>query len=310
MTGASPQAAPNFGRTHPNHAARYAIAAEYVEVVRGLWDCWADDALLADRRSGRYIDPARLRPLDHAGPHFAVQGPLNISRSPQGQPVILQAGGSPAGLALAAASADVVFSVVQDFAEARSQYAALKTLLPAHGRKAADLAVLPGVMPVIGRTEREATEKLALLQSFVDASNARQLLSDRLGIDLRSHDLDAPLPDVPVPDTYHSFARAMLNKAGREGLNLRDLYNLVAAARGHWVLCGTPESVADTLRAWFEGGAADGFNVMPPDFPEGLRDFTQGVVPILQERGLFRRAYAGPTLRDHLGLARPARRPV
>ena len=310
VTGASPQAAPNFGRTHPNHAARYAIAAEYVEVVRGLWDCWADDALLADRRSGRYIDPARLRPLDHAGPHFAVQGPLNISRSPQGQPVILQAGGSPAGLALAAARADVVFSVVPGFAEARSQYAALKTLLPAHGRKAADLAVLPGVMPVIGRTEREATEKLALLQSFVDASNARQLLSDRLGIDLRSHDLDAPLPDVPVPDTYHSFARAMLNKAGREGLNLRDLYNLVAAARGHWVLCGTPESVADTLRAWFEGGAADGFNVMPPDFPEGLRDFTQGVVPILQERGLFRRAYAGPTLRDHLGLARPARRPV
>ena len=177
----------------------------------------------------------------------------------------------------------MVFSVVQDFAEARSQYAALKTLLPAHGRKAADLAVLPGVMPVIGRTEREATEKLALLQSFVDASNARQLLSDRLGIDLRSHDLDAPLPDVPVPDTYHSFARAMLNKAGREGLNLRDLYNLVAAARGHWVLCGPPR-LHPRRRSQPAGARPVPPRLCGPDAPRPPRSCSPGAAPSLSGR--------------------------
>ena len=306
VTGASPQAAPNFGRVHPNHAERYAIAAEYLDVVAGLWDCWADDALEANRETGRYINPAKLRALNHAGAHFSVQGPLNIGRAPQGRPIISQAGGSAPGQELAARTADIVFAVVQDFTEARAQYAALKARLPAFGRSAEQVAVLPGVMPVIGRTDKEAFAKLAQLQGFVDASNALGILSDRFGVDMAGYDLDGPIPDLPVPDTYHSFSQAMLNKARRENMSLRDVYNLTAAARGHWVLCGSAETVADTLQAWFEGGAADGFNVMPSHLPEGLRDFVEGVVPLLQQRGLFRRAYGGTTLRDHLGLARPA----
>lgn len=307
VTGSSAQAGPNFGRLHPNHAERYAIAAEFVEVVRGLWDGWEEEALVADRATGLYVDPAKLHPLNHEGAHFSVKGPLNIGRSPQGRPVILQAGGSDAGLDLAARTADVVFAVVQDFDEARAQYAALKSRLPAQGRRPEEVAVLPGVMPIVGRTEREALDKLAQLQAFISPTNARQLLQDRLGMDLTGRDMDAPLGEMPLFDGGHGFARALLNKARRDNLTLRDIYNLLGAARGHWVLCGAAEQVADTLQHWFENGAADGFNVMPSHFPGGMEDFVELVVPILQRRGLFRTRYEGTTLRDLLGLARPAR---
>jgi FMN-dependent oxidoreductase (nitrilotriacetate monooxygenase family) len=307
VTTANPTSAANFGRNHPDHSLRYEIAEEFVSVVKALWDCWDDDALVADRASGLYIDPAKLRALDHVGPYFQVKGPLNIGRSPQGQPVVLQAGGSAPGQRLAARTADVVFSVVQDIDEARQQYADLKAQLPAFGRSAQSLTLLPGVMPVVGRTEREAFDKLATLQSFVSEQNALALLTDRFGLDMSGCDLDGPVPDLPPSDNYHSFASVMLAKARRENMKLRDLYNLIAAARGHWVLCGAATQVADTLQHWFETGAADGFNVMPPYFPGGFDDFVDLVVPILQERGLFRADYAGATLRDHLGLPRPAR---
>ena len=302
VTGASPQAAPNFGKLHPNHAERYAIAAEYVDVVLGLWDCWDADAITADRTTGRYIDATKVRAINHDGPHFKVQGPLNIGRCPQGRPIVLQAGGSEPGQELAARTADVVFAVVQDMEESRLQCASLKARLPKHGRRAEDIVFLPGVMPVVGRTEREAFDKLATLQGFIDSTNALQLLSDRFGTDMSLYDLDGPVPDLPVPDTYHSFSRAILNKARRENMTLRDVYNLIAAARGHWVLCGSAEFVADTLEAWFHAGAADGFNVMPPYFPNGLADFVDLVIPILQARGLFRTEYEGETLRDLMGL--------
>ena len=306
VTTANSSAAANFGTTHPDHARRYEMAGEFLDVVKGLWDGWADDAVVADRVSGLYIDPARLRPIDHDGPFFKVKGPLNISRSPQGHPVVLQAGGSEAGQNLAARTADVVFSVVQDIDEAKAGYASLKNRLPAFGRKAEDVTVLPGVMPIVGRTDKDAFEKLAVLQSFVSGSNALAILSDRLGQDMSAYDLDGPVPDLALPDSYQSFARVMLAKARRENMTLRDLYNLTAAARGHWVLCGSAERIADTLQQWFDDHAADGFNVMPPYFHEGFEDFVQLVVPILQERGLFRADYAGTTLRDHLGLRRPA----
>jgi FMN-dependent oxidoreductase (nitrilotriacetate monooxygenase family) len=305
VTSASPAAGVNFGREHPAHAERYAVAEEFVAVVRGLWDCWDDDAIVAERDGGLYIDPARVRVLNHAGRHFRVKGPLNIGRSPQGRPVILQAGGSAPGLRLAALTADVVFSVVQDFDEAREQYAGLKRLVVAQGRDADAVTLLPGVMPVVGRTHREALDRLATLQGFIDGGNAMAMLSERFGTDMRRYDLDGPVPDLPLPDSYHSFIRAMVGKARREDMTLRDLYNLVAAARGHWVLCGSAEHVADTLEQWFRERAADGFNVMPPYFPGGLADFVDLVVPLLQERGLFRRDYAGTTLRQHLGLPRP-----
>jgi FMN-dependent oxidoreductase (nitrilotriacetate monooxygenase family) len=305
VTTASPVAAANFGTTHPDHAKRYEIADEFLSVVRGLWDCWADDAIAADPVTGVYIDAAKVRPLDHDGTHFKVKGPLNIGRSPQGQPIILQAGGSAPGQELAAKSADVVFSVTQDIDEAREFYASLKARLPKYGRTRDSMVVLPGVMPIVGRTEREAHDKLAELQAFVSESNALALLSDRFGIDMSVYDLDGPLPELRPSDNYHAFARVMIEKAKRENMRLRDLYNLVAAARGHWVLCGTPDDIADTLQSWFETGAADGFNIMPSHFLEGLTDFVDMVVPILQERGLFRTQYEGSMLRHRMGLYRP-----
>ena len=306
VTTASGVTAANFGTQHPDHGRRYEMAAEFLDVVKGLWDCWADDAIVADRASGIYVDASKVRSLDHEGAFFKVKGPLNIGRAPQGHPIVLQAGGSEPGQMLAARTADVVFSVVQDIDEAKAGYTALKKRLPGYGRSPDDVTVLPGVMPVVGRTDKEALEKLSTLQSFVSGSNALQLLSDRLGQDMTTYELDGPIPDIPMPDTYHSFASVMLAKARREHMTLRDLYNLVAAARGHWVLCGSAESVADTLQQWFDERAADGFNIMPPYFTEGFDDFVDLVVPVLQERGLFRRDYAGSTLRDHLGLPRPA----
>lgn len=308
VTTANPAAAANFGTTHPDHSKRYEIAEEFLTVVRGLWDCWADDAIVADRKTGLYIDPAKVRPLDHDGTHFKVKGPINIGRSPQGQPVILQAGGSGPGQELAAKSADVVFSVTQDLAEARTFYRSVKGKLAQYGRSEDSMVVLPGVMPIVGRTEREAHDKLAQLQGFISETNALAMLSDRFGVDMSVYDLDGPIPEDLAPsDNYHAFAKVMLDKAKRENMRLRDIYNLMAAARGHWVLCGTPDYIADTLETWFTTGAADGFNIMPSHFPAGLTDFVDLVVPILQARGLYRTQYEGDTLRDRLGLERPAR---
>lgn len=305
VTSSGAGAAANFGRVHPDHDARYEVAEEFVDVVRGLWDCWDDGAVVADRATGQYIDASKVRTLDHAGRFFKVKGPLNIGRCPQGRPIILQAGSSGPGLALAARTADVVFSVVQDLDEAKAAYAALKSRLPGFGRDAGEIAVLPGVMPVIGATEAAARETLNTLQGFVTGTNAAAMLSNRLGMDVSGFPLDELVPDLPLPDTSHGFARAMLSKARRERMTWRDLHNLTGAARGHWVVCGTPEQVADILQEWFEADAADGFNILPPWFPGAFDDFVDQVVPILRRRGLFRTAYEGPTLREHLGLPRP-----
>ena len=306
VTSSQAEAAGNFGRQHPPHDKRYEIAEEFVDVVNGLWECWEDGAITIDHATGQYIDPAKVHRLDHHGKFFDVRGPLNIGRCPQGRPVILQAGASEPGMALAARTADVVFSVVQDLDEARAGYAAVKSGMARFGRSPEALSVLPGVMPVLGGTLAEARRKLDLLQSFVTPDNAIKMLSARLGADMSAYPLDAPVPDLPLPDTSHGFAVAMLAKARRESMSLRDLLNLTGAARGHWVLCGTPETVADTLEHWFRTGAADGFNILPAYFPAGFAEFVDEVIPILQARGSFRRDYAGTTLRDHLGLRRPA----
>jgi FMN-dependent oxidoreductase (nitrilotriacetate monooxygenase family) len=302
VTTANPQAAANFGKIHPDHARRYEMAAEFIAVVKGLWDSWQPGAAPKDRGTGTYFDTSKIARIDHDGPFFKVQGPLNITRAPQGRPVILQAGGSDAGQELAAEHADVVFTVTQDKEEARDFYRSLKERLAKYGRKPEEIIVLPGVMPVVGRTHEEAHAKLAALQGFVDEKTALGMLSERFNRDMSGYDLDGPVPDLGENEAYHAFASAMLGKARRENMSLRDLYNLVAAARGHWVLCGSAEFVADTLEDWFRSGAADGFNVMPPWFMEGFTDFTRLVVPILQERGLFRTAYPSGTLRTTLGL--------
>jgi FMN-dependent oxidoreductase (nitrilotriacetate monooxygenase family) len=305
VTGSNPKSALNFNReAHLEHELRYQRANEYVDVVRGLWVCWEDDAIVADKTTGRYIDADKVRTLDHKGRFFQVKGPINMSRSPQGHPVIIQAGGSPSGLELAARTADVVFSVVQDLAGARVAYADLKGRMAKYGRTAHELAVLPGVMPIIGASDSQAREQLSKLQSWLTPANAATLVASRIGYDVSGHALDGPVPPPPASHDSQTFGHILYETAQREKMTLRDLYNLTAAARGHWVVCGTPTSIADTLEEWFLGGAADGFNILPPYFPGAFDDFVDQVVPELQRRGLFRQDYQGRTLRDHLGLAR------
>jgi len=306
VTSSGPQAALNFSQErHLEHDLRYARAQEFVDVVKGLWDCWDDGAVVADKATGQYLDASKVRRLDHKGRFFQVQGPINAPRSPQGHPVIIQAGGSPAGLELAARTADVVFSVVQELEPSQRAYADLKGRLAKYGRGPEQLTILPGVMPIIGESEQEARDKLGTLQSWLTPSNALTLVTDRIGYDVSGYPLDAPVPPPAKTEQGSStFHRVLYERAKRENMTLRDLYNLTAAARGHWVLCGTPKQIADTLEEWFVEGAADGYNILPPYFPGAFDDFVDLVVPELQRRGLFRMEYQGTTLRDHFGLSR------
>jgi FMN-dependent oxidoreductase (nitrilotriacetate monooxygenase family) len=307
VTSANNKAALNFSKQRlDEHDLRYEIASEFVDVVRGLWDCWDDGAVVADTRTGVYLDTSKIRPLDHKGRFFSVKGPLNIERSPQGQPVIIQAGGSPAGQELSARSADLVFSVVNgDKVSAKTAYDSLKQRVVKHGRAPHEVPILPGVMPIIGDTDEQAKEQLARLQSWLTPTNALALVSSRIGHDISGYPLDGPVPDFPQTEGGQSFSRALLDMARREKMTLRDLYNVTAAARGHWVIYGTPKRIADTLEEWFTSGLADGFVIMPAYFPGAFDDFVERVVPELRRRGLYRTEYAGTTLRSHLGLDRP-----
>ena len=280
------------------------MATEFVDVVRGLWSTWDEGAIVADKATGRFLDPTKVRELNHRGRFYTVQGALNIERSPQGHPVIIQAGGSPAGQELSARTADVVFSVVNgDKDLARSAYDRLQQLVLKHGRQPEQLAILPGVMPIIGETDAQAKEQLDRLQSWLTPTNALTLVSQRLGYDISDYPLDGPVPEFPNPtERGRSFSTTLLEMARREKMTLRDLYNLTAAARGHWVVCGTAKRVADIFEEWFTKGLADGFVIMPAYFPGAFDDFVDGVVPELQRRGLYRLDYTGPTLRHHLGL--------
>lgn len=306
VTTSYARTANNFSKSHPEHDERYAVAEEFVDVVRGLWDSWDDDAFIKDKQSGVYADPSKVHVLDHNGKYYSVKGPLNIPRSPQGHPILIQAGSSGPGQDLAARTADVVFTAQQSLAEAQAFYKSLKSRVEKFGRRASDVAVMPGFLPVIGKTSKEAAEKLAELDQWTDLKSAMPLLEERIGHSLTDYDPDGQLPDLPISDQLRSRAELLTALARRENLTIRQLALRVAAGRGHHIVLGTPIEVADRMQEWFESYAADGFNIMPPFFPEGLEDFTQLVVPILQERGLFRKDYEGSTLRDHLGLTRPA----
>jgi N-acetyl-S-(2-succino)cysteine monooxygenase len=308
VTSTNSKAAFNFSKERLNeHDLRYEIASEFVDVVRGLWDGWEDGAVVADRATGTFLDASKIRPLDHKGRFFNVKGPLNIERCPQGQPVIIQAGGSPPGQELSARSADLVFSVVNgDPVSAKAAYDSLKQRVIKHGRLPEHVPILPGVMPIVGESDEQAKEQLAKLQSWLTPTNALALVSQRIGYDIAGYPLDGPIPDFPEKtDRGQSFSKALLEMARREKMTLRDLYNITAAARGHWVIYGTPKRIADTLEEWFTAERADGFVVMPAYFPGAFDDFVNLVVPELQRRGLYRKEYSGTTLRDHLGLARP-----
>ena len=305
VTTSYARTAANFNKSHPEHDERYAVAEEFVSVVRGLWDSWDDDAFQKNKETGAYVDPAKVHVLDHAGKYFTVKGPLNIPRAPQGHPVLIQAGSSGPGQDLAARISDVVFTAQQSITEAQTFYKSLKERVAKFGRDPSTVAVMPGFMPVIGKTFEEASAKLKELDNWTEIASAMPLLEERIGHSLADYDLDGPLPDLPLSDQLRSRAELLRDLARRESLTIRELALRVAAGRGHHIVIGTAEQVADRMQEWFENGAADGFNVMPPFFPEGLDDFNRDVVPLLQERGLFRTEYEGDTLRDHLGIARP-----
>ena len=301
----------NFGlAAHPDPAARYARAHEFVEVVKGLWDSFEDDAFVRDASTGVYFDPRKLHALNHVGKHFKVEGPLNIERPPQGHPVIVQAGSSEDGKELAAATAEAIFTAWTSREEAQAFYADVKGRMAKYGRRPEQLLVLPGISPVIGRTEEEARAKWAELQALIHPSVGLNVLQPFWPHDdLSRWDLDAPPPYYPEPPQgVNSRAHVVIQLARRERFTVRQLYEYLAGARGHWVVVGTPAQIADQMQDWFEHGAADGFNVMPPVLPQSLDEFVDLVVPELQRRGLFRTAYEGRTLRENLGLARPASR--
>ncbi|MFV3370920.1 LLM class flavin-dependent oxidoreductase [Pseudomonas sp. NY15435] len=310
VTSATDQEAQNFGLDqHFEHADRYSRAEEFIDVARGLWDSFADDAFLRDKVSGRYFDPQQLRTLEHRGEHYRVRGPLNQPRSPQGHPVLVQAGSSEPGKVLAARTAEVVFTAQQTLEGAREFYVDLKGRLAEHGREPDELKIMPGISPVLGRTQDEAEDLYAQLQELIEPQLGLALLSGMAGgLDLSRYPLDGPLPELPPSNAMKSRQALFIDLARRENLTLRQLYLRVAGARGHCTLVGGPKQIADHLEAWFSAGAADGFNIMPPLLPSGLDSFVELVVPELQKRGLYRREYRGSTLRDHLGLRRPERR--
>lgn len=307
VTSGTNAEAANFGLSHQlAHAERYERAAEHINVVKGLWDTWDDDPLVLNKEGGRFFDPAKVRFLNHEGPYYSVRGPLQSGRPVQGHPVIVQAGSSADGQKLAAATAEVVFTAQQSLEEAVAFAQGVKDQAEAAGRSRDSLLVMPGASIYVAPTREEAQAKFDALQRFVNVEAAAQGFKTFLDWDLSEADLDAPPPPPPFTEGWQSRQRLLYDLAVREGLSVRQLVGRISAARGHLVLVGTPADIADTLQEWFEAGAADGFNILAPTLRDGLTDFIDLVLPELRRRGLFRTEYEGTTLRDHLGLARPA----
>lgn len=309
VTSANPDEALNFGRDeHMEHDARYRRGREFLEVVTGLWDSWADDAFVRDAESGIYFDPGKLRPLHHVGPHFSVHGALNVARPIQGWPVIVQAGASEAGRQLAAETAELVFGASHELEDAQQYYADLKARARRVGRAPEHLKVLPGCFVVVGDSLSEARAKKARLDGLVHPDSGLATLSVLLGCDASKFDLDGPLPELPESNASHSSRRKLTAMAEREDMTVRQLAQFVGGSFGVLEMVGTPRTIADQMEEWLCSNACDGFNIMFPYLPGGLDDFVALVVPELQDRGLFRRAYEGATLRENLGLPRPPNR--
>jgi len=310
VTGSNREDALNFSLdTHVVHADRYERAEEFVDVVRGLWNSFEDDAFVRDKASGRYFNPDKLHLLNHKGKYFSVKGPLSVARPPQGYPVIVQAGNSTPSRELTARVADVMFMSQSVLDDAMKFYIDVKGRLEKHGRRPDDLKLMPGAFIFVGRTEAEANERFEELQSMVPLPVALARLSQNLGgIDLSGYALDEPMPEVKgnsarmsAPDNYMAIAR-------RENLTLRQTAMRAATAKHHWIVKGSPTQIADQLEDWFVNYGADGFNLLPPYMPGSLNDFVDLVVPELQRRGLFRTEYEGKTLRENLGVSRPPNR--
>ncbi|MCF8571955.1 LLM class flavin-dependent oxidoreductase [Gordonia sp. HY002] len=312
VTTFNTDAAHNFGLHEvPSNSERYGRAQEFVDVATQLWDSWEDDALVVDRTSGVFADPSLVHSIDHAGRNLRVAGPLTSSRSPQGRPVYIQAGSSNDGRAFAARNAEAIFTAHQTLADAQAFYSDIKSQATALGRNPDHVLVLPGISPFIADTEAEAKDLYEYFNSLIVPEYGLAQLEKMGGVSLRHLDLDERVPADAfgsagsVLDNQRSRTQVIANIVDREQPTIRELLQRLAGGRGHNVVHGTPVQIADIITDWFENGAADGFNVMPPLYPQLLEAFTEKVVPILVERGLFRSEYEGSTLRDHYGLPRP-----
>jgi FMN-dependent oxidoreductase (nitrilotriacetate monooxygenase family) len=303
VTTMAEAAAANFGTAMPPPSERYARAAEFVAVMDALWHSWDADAFEPDPATGRFAATGRVQPIDHRGRHFTVRGPLQLPRSPQGRPLLVQAGGSDEGRALAAATADAVFSVAQDHAEAIAFRDDIRTRAVRHGRDPDDIAILPGLITVIGDSDAAAQERLAGLDALEPPQRMLQRFAARFGLDPDRLSLDHPVPDALLEQVASAGGSSGFRDASLSLLRDRRLTVRDAIARGtaHQMLVGSPERIADRMQHWFETGAADGFNIMCDVYPDGLEALVDQVVPILQARGLFRREYTADTLRGHYG---------
>jgi FMN-dependent oxidoreductase (nitrilotriacetate monooxygenase family) len=310
VTNAGDLAAQNFGLAGaPLHVDRYDRAEEFLEASARLWDSWEDDAIIADRVAGRFADAQKVHRVDHDGAHFQIRGPLNVPRSPQGRPVLFQAGSSEGGKALGARWADAIFTTQTTLEDGITFYREMKGRARGYGRDPDQIKIMPGLSTVIGSTEEEARRRCDELDSYLGEDGLLAQIAARLGVPVATLDPDVELPwdRIGPSSTFErgsvGFLEAQLNLARRERLTARQLSRRIRS--GHRLVVGAPEQIADTLEEWFLAGAADGFNLMPDMFPSGAEIFVDEVVPELRRRGLFRHEYAGTTLRDHLGLRRP-----
>ena len=302
----------NFGPERlADHAQRYARAEEHVQIVKGLWDSWRDDAIVANRNAGVYANVDAIRPIQFRGQHFQVEGPLNLPRPPQGRPILVQAGASETGRQFAATHAEVIFISNQNLEFLQNFYADMKRRVAERGRDPNHVKILVGVSPIIAPTEAEAMALREELADLVNYSDAIPSLEVTLGVSLSGLGLDAHIPPELLPSEsvggmgqgqYGNYRKLALEVK----LTIRELLRVRATSRaGHWSPVGSPEQLADQLEARIKAQACDGFVVNPPYMPQGFELLINGVLPILRRRGLFRSDYDGPTLRDHFGLSRP-----
>ncbi|RDW18085.1 LLM class flavin-dependent oxidoreductase [Oceanobacillus arenosus] len=309
---ATGQTALNFSREkHWEHDHRYERAEEFVDVVQGLWDSWEDDAFVYNKETGQFFNQEKVHELHYKGEYFSVKGPLNIARSIQGQPVIIQAGASIPGQRLAARTAEVVFTHWDNIEQSKQFYKALKSQLKDFGRNEDELHILHGISPIIGETEAVALEKYEALQNLIDPYESLKFVSGYMGnVDFSKYTLDTPAKEVDFPEvnSIQSQFNEMKMIIDEEDLKVGDLYTRFFGAAKRDEFIGTPTQVADEMEKWFAEKAADGFMIQFPLLPSGLEDFVNLVVPILQDRGLFRLDYEGDTLRNHLGLRNPKNR--
>lgn len=306
VTSSITSTAENFNGTKlMEHELRYERANEFVEVTNKLWRSWDKGALVRDKETGEFIDASKLHTIDHEGKHFKVRGPLNIERSPQGRPLLIQAGSSPTGTDLASKVSDVIFTAQTQIEDAQNFYKQLKEKVSKQNRNPEEVYIMPGLFPILGDTEEEAHQNYQEIQDLILPEVGLSILAPYVGnIDLSQYDLDTKFADLDLStgNGVQSRFEIILKEAIKDDLTLEEVYKKVAGSRGHHIFVGTPEQLADKMEEWFKSSAADGFNIMPPILPSQFELFINNVIPILQERNLYKETYSEGTLRQKLGL--------